>query len=87
VVLCEKSTADRIRRTRQALRMSFEAGIHDAARHALAMLHHEEDDQIEHSQYRHFLSRAREGVDAMVLPTRDHNHMGCLPNQVKLTLA
>jgi hypothetical protein len=41
-----------------ALRWTFEGGIRDAAHQALAVLHHEEDDQMEHSQYRHFLSRA-----------------------------
>jgi hypothetical protein len=31
------------------LRWTFEGGIRDAALEALAILHHEEDDQIEHS--------------------------------------
>jgi hypothetical protein len=35
----------------------------------------------------HFLSRAREGADAMVLPAGDHDHVGCLPDQVQLTHA
>jgi hypothetical protein len=52
-----------------------------------AALHHEEDNQMEHSQYRHFPSRAHEGVDAVVLPARDRDHMGCLSDQVKLTSA
>jgi hypothetical protein len=42
---------------------------------------------MEHSQYHHFLSRAREGANAMVLPVGDRNHVGCLPDQVRLTHA
>jgi hypothetical protein len=53
----------------------------------LAVLCHEEDNQMEHSQYHHFLSRAREGANAMVLPVGDRNHVGCLPDQVRLTHA
>jgi hypothetical protein len=53
----------------------------------LAALHHKEDDQMEHSQYRHFPSRAREGVDDVVFPTEGRDHIGCLANQVKLTHA
>jgi hypothetical protein len=30
-----------------------------------------------HSQYCHFSSGAVEGAEAMVLPTRDHNYIGC----------
>jgi hypothetical protein len=40
-----------------------------------------------HSQYRHFPSRAEEGAEAMVLLGGDHDHMGCLTDQVKLTHA
>jgi hypothetical protein len=40
-----------------------------------------------HSPYHHFLSRAKEGVEAVVLPARDHDHMGCFTDQVKLTRA
>jgi hypothetical protein len=52
--MCEKSTTDRIHYTRlvieaAASRMSFKASICDAARHALAILCHEEDDQMDHS--------------------------------------
>jgi hypothetical protein len=83
---------DHIRCARQvievaALRWTFEHGLCDAARQALAMLCHEEDDQMEHSQYRHFLSRALEGVDGVVLPTGGHDHVGYLLDQVKLTHA
>jgi hypothetical protein len=51
----------------------------------LAALRHKEDDQMEHSQYRHFPSRAREGVNAVVLPVKGRDHMGCQSDQVKLT--
>jgi hypothetical protein len=67
------------------LRWTFEGGIQDTAREALAILHHEEDDQMEHSQYRHFPSRTREGADVVVLPAEDRDHIGCFANQVKLT--
>ena len=92
VVLYERSTTDRVRRTRRVIeaaapRWTFEGGIRDAARQALAVLRHEEDDQMEHSQYRHFPSRAREGDDAEVVPARGRDHVGCLPDQVKLTSA
>jgi hypothetical protein len=54
---------DRVCRTLQvieasALRWTFEGGMRDATREALAVLRHEGDDQMEHSQYRHFLSQA-----------------------------
>jgi hypothetical protein len=83
---------DRVRRTRRVIeatapRWTFEGGIRDAARQALVVLRHEEDDQLEHSQYRHFSSRAREGDDAEVVPARGRDHVGCLPDQVKLTSA
>jgi hypothetical protein len=92
VVLYEKSTIDRIHRTCQVIevaapRMSFEARICDAAHQALAALCHEEDNQMEHSQYRHFPSRAHEGVYTVVLPVGDCDHVGCLSDQVKLTCA
>jgi predicted Fe-Mo cluster-binding NifX family protein len=40
-----------------------------------------------HSQYRHFLSRAEEGVEAVILPAGGHDCMGCFTDQVKLTHA
>jgi hypothetical protein len=40
-----------------------------------------------HSQYRHFPSRAEEGVKVVVLPAGDHDRMGCFTDQVKLTHA
>jgi hypothetical protein len=42
---------------------------------------------MEHSQYRHFLSRAKEGAEVVVMPAGDHNHTGCFTGQVKLTHA
>jgi hypothetical protein len=39
-----------------ALRWTFEAGMREAAREALAVLRHEADEQMAHSQYRHFPS-------------------------------
>jgi hypothetical protein len=42
---------------------------------------------MEQSQYRHFLSRAREGAEAVVMPMGDHDHIGCFTDQVKLTHA
>jgi hypothetical protein len=53
----------------------------------LAILRHEAVEQMAHSQYRHFLSRVEEGTEAMVLPTREHDRMGCFTDQVKLTRA
>jgi hypothetical protein len=65
----------------------FEGGIRDAACEALAALHHEEDDQMEHSQYQHFMCWACEGVNAEVVPVGGRDHVGCLLDQVKLTHA
>jgi hypothetical protein len=61
VVIYERSMTDRIRRIRQVVeapapRWTFEAGLREAAREALAVLRHEADEQIAHSQYHHFLS-------------------------------
>jgi hypothetical protein len=83
---------NRICRIRQVIkvvapRWMFEGGIHDNAHEALVAVRHEEDDQIEHSQYRHFLSWACAGVDAEVVPTGGRDRVGCLPDQVKLTHA
>jgi hypothetical protein len=56
VVLYERSMTDHIHRIHQVIeaaapRWTFEGGIRDAAREALATLHHVDDDQMEHSQY------------------------------------
>jgi hypothetical protein len=40
-----------------------------------------------HSQYYHFLSRAVEGEEVVVLPAGDHDRMGCFTDQVKLIRA
>jgi hypothetical protein len=53
----------------------------------LAILRHEEDEQIEHSQYSHFSSQAQEGAVAVVMPAGDHYRIGCFTDQVKLTHA
>jgi hypothetical protein len=39
------------------------------------------------SQYHHFPSRAEEGAEAVILPARGHDCMGCFADQVKLTCA
>jgi hypothetical protein len=61
VVIYERSMTDRIRRIRQVVeapapRWMFEAGKREAAREALVVLRHEADEQMAHSQYRHFPS-------------------------------
>jgi hypothetical protein len=40
-----------------------------------------------HSQYCHFPSQAEEGAEAVVLPAKDHDRIGCFTDQVKLTCA
>jgi hypothetical protein len=92
VVIYERATTDHIRCIRQVVeapapRWTFEAGMREAAREALAILHHEADEQMAHSQYRHFPSRAEEGAGAIILRTGGHDHMGCFTDQVKLTRA
>jgi hypothetical protein len=69
------------------LRWTFEGGMREAAREVLTLLRHEAEKQMEHSQYRHFPSHAREGAEAVVMPVGDHDHIGCFANQVKLTRA
>jgi hypothetical protein len=54
----ERPMTDRIRRIRQvvkapALRWTFEVGMREAAHEALAILQHEADEQMAHSQYHH----------------------------------
>jgi hypothetical protein len=68
-------------------RWTFDGGICDAVCQALAELHYEEDDQMGHSQYRHFPSQAHKGADTMVLPTGHRDLVRCLSDQVKLTRA
>jgi hypothetical protein len=61
--------------------------MREAGWEALAILWHETDEQMAHSQYRHFQYRAEEGVEAVVLLAGDHDLMGCFTDQVKLTSA
>jgi hypothetical protein len=89
VMICERPTTDHIHRIRKVVEApapmwTFEAGMREAVREALAVLRHEADEQMMHSQYRHFLSRA-EGVKVVVLPAGDHDCMGCFTDQVMLT--
>jgi hypothetical protein len=42
---------------------------------------------MEQSQYYHFLSRAQDGAEAVVLLVGDHDLIGCFTDQVKLTCA
>jgi hypothetical protein len=90
VVIYERSTTARIRRIRQVVeapapRWTFEAGMREAAREALAVLRHEADEHMAYSQYHHFPSRAEAGAGAVILPAGGHDHMGCFTDQVKLT--
>jgi hypothetical protein len=92
MIIYERSMTDHICRICQVVeasapRWTFKGGMRDAAREALAILQHEEDDQMEHSQCHHFPSCAREGAKAVVLPTRDRDYIGCFANQVKITCA
>jgi hypothetical protein len=92
VVIYERSTTDHIRHIRQVVeapapRWTFEAGMRDVAREALAVLRHEADEQMAHLQYRHFSGRAEEGVGVVILPAGGCDHMGCFTDQLKLTRA
>jgi hypothetical protein len=42
---------------------------------------------MEQAQYHHFPSHAREGANAVVMPTGDRDHIGCFADQVKLNRA
>jgi hypothetical protein len=68
-------------------RWMFKGGMREVAREAMAILRHEADEQMAHLQYHHFPSWAEEGVEVVVLPTGDHDRIGCFTNQVKLTRA
>jgi hypothetical protein len=92
VVIYERHTADRIHRIHQVVespapRWTFKACMREAAREALVVLRHEADEQMAHSQYRHFLRRAEEGAEVVILLAGDHDRMGCFTDQVKLTRA
>jgi hypothetical protein len=61
VVIYERPTTDHIYRIRQVVkdlapRWTFKVGMREATREALAILRHEANEQMAHSQYRHFLS-------------------------------
>ena len=90
VIIYERPTTDHILRIRHVIkattpRWTFEGGMREAARQALALLRREAEEQMEQSQYRHFPSRAQEGVEVVVMPAGDRDHNGCFTNQVKLT--
>jgi hypothetical protein len=90
VIIYEKATTDHIHRIRHMVeattpRWTFERGMREATREDLALLWHEVKEQMEQSQYHHFLSRTREGAKAVVIPAGDHDHIGCFADQVKLT--
>jgi hypothetical protein len=59
--LRERPTTDRIGRIREVVegptpRWTFEAGMSEVAHEALAILRHEVDEQMAHSQYSNFPS-------------------------------
>jgi hypothetical protein len=61
-------------------------GMREVAQEALTVLRHKASERMENSQYRHFRSRAK-GAEVVMLPARDHDRIGCLTDQVKLTHA
>jgi hypothetical protein len=92
VIIYERPTTDRIHRIRRVVkattpRWTFEGGMREATREALALLRHEAEEQMEQSQYHHFPCRAREGAEAVMMPAGDRDHIGCFADQVKLTRA
>jgi hypothetical protein len=92
VVIYERPATNRIHRICQVVeapapRWTFEAGMREAAREALAVLRHEVGERMAHLQYRHFPSRAEEGAEAVILPAGGNDHIGCFVDQVKLTRA
>jgi hypothetical protein len=92
VIIYERPTTDHIRLIRHVVeattpRWTFKGGMREAAREALALPQHEAKEQMEQSQYHHFPSCAREGIEAIVMPAGDHDHIGCFTDKVKLTWA
>jgi hypothetical protein len=90
VTIYERPTIDHIRHIHHMVeattpRWMFEGGMREAAREALALLQHEAEEQMEQSQYHHFLSRSREGAKAVVMLLGDCDHIECFADQVKLT--
>jgi hypothetical protein len=92
MIIYEMPTTDHIRRIRHVVeattpRETFEGGMREAAREALAVLRHEAKEEMEQLQYHHFPSHVREGAEAVVMPAGDCDHIGCFADQVKLTRA
>jgi hypothetical protein len=92
VIIYKRPTTDHIHHIHHVveattLRWTFERGMREAAQQALALLWHEVEEQMEQLQYRHFLSHAREGDEAVVMSTGDRDHIGFFADQVKLTHA
>jgi hypothetical protein len=92
VIIYERPMTDRIPHIRHVveastLRWTFEGGMREATREALALLQHEAEEQMEKLQYHHFPSRAQEGDEAIVMSAGDRDHIGCFVDQVKLTQA
>jgi hypothetical protein len=61
VVIYKRPTTDHIHLIRQVVeapapRWTFESGMREAAHEALAVLQHESDERVAHSQYHHFSS-------------------------------
>jgi hypothetical protein len=92
VIIYKRPTTNHIHCIRHVVkatspRWMFKGGVGEAAQEALAFLRHEVEDQMEHSQYRHFPCRTQEGAEAVVMPAGDRDHIGCFTNHVKLTHA
>jgi hypothetical protein len=73
VIIYERPMTDHIHRICHVVeattpRWTFEGGMRQATREALALLRHEAEEQMEQLQYRHFPSHAREGAEAVVMP-------------------
>jgi hypothetical protein len=82
VVIYKRPKINRIHRIRQVVeapapRWTFEAGMREAGREALAFLQHEADEQTGHSKYRHFPSQAEEGAEVVILPVGGRDRMRC----------
>jgi hypothetical protein len=80
VVIYERPTTNRIHHIHQVVeapvpRWTFEASMREAACEALAILSHEVDEKMAHSQYHHFPSRAEEGAEAMILLAGGHYYI------------
>jgi hypothetical protein len=90
VIIYERPMTNHIHRVHHVVeattpRWTFEGGMREAAREALALLRHEVEEQMEQSQYCHFPSHAREGDKVVAMPAGDRDHIGCFTDQVKLT--